>query len=54
MASTLFYLEATSKYVVTIDADYSHDPREMPRLLQQAKRGCDIVVGSRIPQRRNC
>jgi len=36
-----------SKYVVTMDADYSHDPKEIPKLLQQARRGCDIVVGSR-------
>ncbi|MEM3551912.1 MAG: polyprenol monophosphomannose synthase [Candidatus Bathyarchaeia archaeon] len=36
-----------SKYVITMDADYSHDPEEIPKLLQQAERGCDIVVGSR-------
>jgi len=35
------------KYVITMDADYSHDPKEIPKLLQHARRGCDIVVGSR-------
>ncbi|MEM3565536.1 MAG: polyprenol monophosphomannose synthase [Candidatus Bathyarchaeia archaeon] len=36
-----------SKYVITMDADYSHDPKEILKLLQQARKGCDIVVGSR-------
>jgi dolichol-phosphate mannosyltransferase len=35
------------KYIITMDADYSHDPKEIPKLLQKAKKGCDIVVGSR-------
>ncbi|MEM1563188.1 MAG: polyprenol monophosphomannose synthase [Candidatus Bathyarchaeia archaeon] len=39
--------EAPPKYVITMDADYSHDPKEIPKLLQQAGKGCDIVVGSR-------
>jgi dolichol-phosphate mannosyltransferase len=35
------------KYIITMDADYSHNPKEIPKLLQKAKKGCDIVVGSR-------
>ena len=35
------------EYIVTIDADYSHSPRDIPRLLDFAKSGYDIVVGSR-------
>jgi dolichol-phosphate mannosyltransferase len=35
------------KYIVTMDADYSHNPREIPRLLAPVKNGVDLVVGSR-------
>lgn len=34
-------------YVVTMDADFSHDPADIPGLLKCAMRGYDIVVGSR-------
>ena len=34
-------------YIITMDADYSHNPRDIPRLLHQAKEGYDVVVGSR-------
>jgi len=34
-------------YVILMDADYSHNPEDIPRLLAQAKKGNDIVVGSR-------
>lgn len=34
-------------YVITMDADYSHNPRDIPRLMQHAKDGCDLVIGSR-------
>lgn len=37
-------------YIITMDADYSHDPKDIPRLLQQAENGYDIVVGSRYCQ----
>lgn len=37
-------------YIITMDADYSHDPKDIPRLLQQAEKGYDIVVGSRYCQ----
>ena len=35
------------KYIITMDADYSHNPSDIPRLLDLAKNGYDLVVGSR-------
>ncbi|KQW05752.1 dolichol-phosphate mannosyltransferase [Leifsonia sp. Root4] len=34
-------------YVVEIDADGSHDPAELPRMLEIAASGADLVIGSR-------
>jgi dolichol-phosphate mannosyltransferase len=34
-------------YVVEIDADGSHDPAELPAMLQLAENGADLVLGSR-------
>ena len=34
-------------YVVTMDADYSHNPQDIPELLRKAYEGYDVVVGSR-------
>ena len=34
------------KYIITMDADYSHNPKDIPRLLDCAKEGNDLVVGS--------
>ena len=33
-----------------MDADYSHDPKDIPKLLRQASRGYDVVIGSRYCQ----
>jgi dolichol-phosphate mannosyltransferase len=35
------------QYIITMDADYSHNPYDIPRLLGFAKKGCDLVIGSR-------
>jgi len=35
------------KYIVTMDADHSHNPNDIPKLLHRAKEGHDVVVGSR-------
>jgi dolichol-phosphate mannosyltransferase len=35
------------KCIVTMDADYSHNPREIPKLVALVEEGCDLVVGSR-------
>ena len=40
-------LESGYDYVVEIDADGSHDPAELPRMLELAENGADLVLGSR-------
>jgi dolichol-phosphate mannosyltransferase len=40
-------LENPPEYIVTMDADYSHNPKTIPRLLATAERGYDLVIGSR-------
>ena len=34
-------------YVVEIDADGSHDPAELPAMIQLAREGAELVIGSR-------
>jgi dolichol-phosphate mannosyltransferase len=34
-------------YIITMDADYSHNPRDIPRLINVARSGYDLVIGSR-------
>ena len=34
-------------HVVEMDADFSHDPEDLPRLLAHARAGADLVLGSR-------
>ena len=34
-------------HIVTMDADYSHNPQDIPNLIQAAKLGYDLVIGSR-------
>ncbi|MBN1423190.1 glycosyltransferase family 2 protein [Candidatus Fermentibacteria bacterium] len=40
--------EATQEYIVFMDADGSHDPRDIPRLVHALHGGLDLVIGSRI------
>ncbi|TXN31849.1 polyprenol monophosphomannose synthase [Lacisediminihabitans profunda] len=40
-------LERDYLYVVEIDADGSHDPAELPAMLELARHGADLVIGSR-------
>ena len=45
-----FFLDSKSppKYIFTMDADYSHNPQDIPRLLStMIETDCGIVVGSR-------
>jgi dolichol-phosphate mannosyltransferase len=35
------------RFIVTMDADYSHNPKAMPQLLSGMQSGCGIVIGSR-------
>jgi dolichol-phosphate mannosyltransferase len=39
--------ENVPKYVVTMDADYSHNPKDLPKLILAMRNGCDLVIGSR-------
>ena len=40
--------EKTPKYIFTMDADYSHNPQDIPQLLAtMTECGCGIVIGSR-------
>jgi dolichol-phosphate mannosyltransferase len=40
-------LDAGASHAVEMDADFSHDPADLPRLLAEAARGTDVVLGSR-------
>lgn len=41
-------------FVITLDADGQHDPREIPIfLVKEAQTGADIIVGNRMANRRN-
>jgi dolichol-phosphate mannosyltransferase len=40
-------LEAGAEYVFEMDADLSHDPADLARLLATARGGADVVLGSR-------
>ncbi|MCL7411686.1 MAG: polyprenol monophosphomannose synthase [Methanosarcinaceae archaeon] len=41
------YAEAHGDIIVSLDADLSHDPREIPVMLNRIKDGFDMVIGSR-------
>jgi dolichol-phosphate mannosyltransferase len=36
-----------AELVLEMDCDFSHDPRDVPRLIESAERGADLVLGSR-------
>jgi len=40
-------LKNPPKLIVTMDADYSHDPKEIPRLIESAHGHPGLVIGSR-------
>jgi dolichol-phosphate mannosyltransferase len=40
-------LMAGADFVVEMDADLSHDPADLPRLIEAARQGADVVLGSR-------
>ncbi len=40
-------LEWGYDFIFEMDADFSHNPKDLPRLLQAAKDGNDVVIGSR-------
>jgi dolichol-phosphate mannosyltransferase len=43
----LLSLKNPPKYIVTMDADYSHNPRDVPRAIAAAKKGKGLAIGSR-------
>jgi dolichol-phosphate mannosyltransferase len=40
-------LENGYQFVMEMDADFSHDPKYLPRFLDEAEAGADLVLGSR-------
>lgn len=46
----MLQLKEPPDYIITMDADYSHNPQDIPSLVNVAKDGCDLVIGSRYIQ----
>ncbi len=42
-----YALRSSADIVISMDADFSHDPAKIPELLDALKQGFDVVVGSR-------
>ena len=40
-------LDNGADYILEMDSDFSHDPHDLPRLIQTAEDGADLVLGSR-------
>jgi len=40
-------LERGYDYAFEMDADFSHDPNDLPRFVAELKKGADLVIGSR-------
>jgi dolichol-phosphate mannosyltransferase len=40
-------LERDYEYILEMDADLSHNPDDVPRLIQECENGYDLVIGSR-------
>lgn len=43
-------LKSPPNHIITMDADYSHNPRTIPKLLATAKEGYELVIGSRYTE----
>ncbi len=41
------FLHASSEVFVVIDADFSHPPALIPKMYEEIRTGCDVVIGSR-------
>ena len=39
--------KVTNKYIVTMDADGSHDPEDITRFYSEIEKGYDLIIGSR-------
>jgi len=40
-------LERDYQYILEMDADLSHNPEDVPRLIKECEKGSDLVIGSR-------
>jgi dolichol-phosphate mannosyltransferase len=40
-------LKEPPEYIVTMDADYSHSPKDISRLVLRLRDDCDLIIGSR-------
>ena len=40
-------LDDPPDYIITMDSDYSHNPKDIARLVSYARQGNDLVIGSR-------
>lgn len=47
LAGFAYGLERGYDYLVEIDADGSHDPADLPKMIELAEAGADLVLGSR-------
>jgi len=47
MAGFNWSIEHKYDYIFEMDADFSHDPDDLPRLYQEAAAGADLTIGSR-------
>ncbi len=48
VAGFYYALERSYRYICEMDADFSHDPDDVPRLISEVKQGnCDVAIGSR-------
>jgi dolichol-phosphate mannosyltransferase len=46
----LLSLENPPDYIIAMDSDYSHNPKDIPKLVNSAMQGHDLVIGSRYIQ----
>jgi len=44
---SILSLKNQPDYIITMDADYSHNPQDIPKLIDVARSGYDLVIGSR-------
>ncbi len=42
-----FALEKNADFIFEMDADFSHNPADIPKMLDEAKNNADLVIGSR-------
>jgi dolichol-phosphate mannosyltransferase len=47
IAGFRYCLERGYEHIIEMDADFSHDPNDLPRLISACENGADLSVGSR-------